>query len=111
MARDRAVARHQAAEVDDPPHAGGARGGGEALGGAPLVLGNAAVGRPFHRVDQVVGGVDAVERAGETGAADRVADDDVVERDAGGRDALRRAGEAADLVARSCRRGTSAAPT
>jgi hypothetical protein len=49
-------------------------------------------------VDQVVRGVDAVQRPAEAGAADRVADDDVVERHAGGRDTLGRAREAAHLV-------------
>jgi hypothetical protein len=50
-------------------------------------------------MNQVVRGVDAVERPAEAGAAHRVADHDFVERHAGGGDPLGRAGEAADLVA------------
>jgi hypothetical protein len=51
-------------------------------------------------MDQVVGGVDAVQRPAEPGAAHGVADHDVVERHARGCDPLGRTGEAADLVAR-----------
>jgi hypothetical protein len=50
-------------------------------------------------MDQVVRGVDAVQRPAEAGAAHGVADHDVVERHAGGGDPLGRAGEATDLVA------------
>ena len=71
-----------------------------ALGRAPLVLGEAAVRRALHRVDEVVGRVDPVERLAEAGAADGVADDDVVEQDAGGSDPLGRAREAAHGVSR-----------
>ena len=67
-------------------------------GGAALGCGE-AVDRALHRMDQVVGGVDAVQGPAEPGAADGVADHDVVERDARRRDPLARAGEAADLVA------------
>ena len=68
-------------------------------------------GRALHRVDEVVGDVDPVERLAEAGAADGVADDDVVEQDAGGSDPLGRAGESAHGVPAACSRGTSAAPT
>ena len=49
-----------AAEVDDPPHVGVLRGGGEGARTLPVALGEAAT--PAHGVDQVVGDVDPVQR-------------------------------------------------
>ena len=46
MARELAVGGQQAAEVDDPLHAGGARGLGEPLGLAALEVGEAPPAGP-----------------------------------------------------------------
>ncbi len=102
VGRRRRVARDEPAEVDDPPHAGRPRRGGEALGGdalagAEVEGGGSRIDRRLHRVDQEVGDVDPVERCVEPCAADRVADD---ERHAElAADAPRVAREAAQLVA------------
>ena len=73
------VGRDQPAEVDDAPHAGGARGRGEALRGRRSRSANVPdpVGAGLHRVDEEVGDVDAVERLVEPVAGHRVAADDL----------------------------------
>ena len=57
----------RAAEVDDPPQARALRRGCEVLGRGALALGERGDALPvvcaLHRVDQVVGDVDLVERA------------------------------------------------
>ena len=102
-----AVLRHQAAEVDDPPHAGAAAAAAKCSAAARSRSANSS-GRPLHRVDQEVGDLDAVERAVEARARERVALDHLV-----GRRATRAAERliAADAVAAARRRGTRAAPT
>ena len=71
---------HEAAEVDDAPHARRARRGGEAArpraARASAKPRRASPRRRLHRVDEEVRDVDAVERLGEAGAGHRVAADD-----------------------------------
>ncbi len=58
----------EAAEIDDAPHAGGCRGGGEVRSPAAVALGEVPVRLPAHRVDQVVGDADSLQRLVEAGS-------------------------------------------
>ena len=92
------VAALQAAEVDDAPHAGGARGPREGLGARAVALREVAVAAA-HGVHEVVGDVDAVERGASVRSCEDVALDDL--GPLGQRGAARVAREAADVAARA----------
>ena len=84
----------ETAEVDDPPHARGARRRAEVSRRTPVLLLEAA-GRP-HRVDQVVGRLDAGQGLGQALARDDVARDDLRLRGDPRRQMLGLARQAAD---------------
>ena len=87
----------QPAEVDDAPDPGRGRRRREAPRGDAVALLEARRDRRLHRVDQVVGDLDALERARQPGAAQRIAADDLDRQPA--RDASGVARERAQLVA------------
>ncbi len=66
---------HQAAQVDDAAHAGSGRGGSEVLGGLQVQAAEVAPGG--HRVHQVPGGVDALERSTQRRRLQRVGLDEL----------------------------------
>ena len=89
--------RVEAAEVDDPPHAGALGGRGEGRGRLAVACPRSR-GRA-ERVDEVVGDVDAVERARRASPAPSVALDASTWSIHGPATAARRAGQAAHPVA------------
>ena len=73
----------QTAEVDDPRHAGSLRRPGEVAGCLPVPLGESPFTRA-HRVRQVVGDVDALERHRQRRRVEEVGCDDRRLREPGG---------------------------
>ena len=98
----------QAAEVDDPRHAGTPRRLGEVAGCLPVALGESPFTRP-HRVRQVVGDVDPLERHRQRRWVEEVGDDDRRLREPGG-EGPRVAAHQDELVSRAASSGTSRPP-
>src|SRR5215218_7376917 len=80
----RPAGRRDAAEVDDPLDAGIASREPEGLGRPAVASREVRVGGGLHGVDQVVGGLDALERRGDTTAAQEVGGDGLDALEPGG---------------------------
>ena len=88
----------ESAEVDDPLDAGGLCGLGEVAGTAPVALLEVGVAAAAHRVDEVIGDVDAGEGVVEARAVEDVAADDLAARVELGRRRIGIASQAADFT-------------